>query len=101
MIWTKRDYLIAIVVLGLGLTAGLIVRAVIHNRIQAETEATIPALTSISGPLTKDSNSYRVEGYILKNTSPSLNLDQFIGQRVRVKGFKDGQILNVTALEKI
>lgn len=101
MIWTKRDYLIAVIVLGLGLTAGFIVRAVIHNRINAEADATVPATATVSGPLIKTADSYQVSGFTLNNTSPSLNLDQLVGKPVQVRGYKDNQVIYVTSLEEI
>lgn len=91
MNFRKRDYLILLIVLSFGLSAGIFGRYLAQNKIKASLLRISPSPYVIEGKVIKEGEFFKLKSgtisYTLLSPSPSLDLNQFVDKKVRTNGF--------------
>lgn len=103
----KIDYLFLVLVLIVGLGAGIVARKISDDRIHADITSNQPKTETFIGTINANDNFYQLVTannvrYDIMTTDPSLEFSAFLNKKVKVLGQKqtDTQIVvtSVTAL---
>ena len=102
----KREIFVIIAIFCAGLGAGFLVRYLYNHGYRADSAGINGSnLTELHGTVSKSSEDFvltenSITQYILISSSPSLDLNYFVGREIYSRGYLNGNVFQVTAISQ-